>query len=129
MSRTIGRPFIACLAFCAVWPAVCTAQEVAAAGRTGIRTISSDRLTLATDLPAGAEVDSLPRLFDQAFGQWCEYFGVDPAEHPDWRVTGSLIGDKQRWLAGGRLPNDLPDFKNGWSRGRELWLYNQSSDY
>jgi hypothetical protein len=104
-------------------------QDVPASGKTGIRTISSDRLTLVTDLPPSPQIDALPRLFDEALTQWCDYFGVDLHQHADWRVTGALIGAKARWQASRRLPDDLPDFRTGWSRGREFWLYDQTSAY
>ena len=56
---------------------------------SGIRQIVSKHLTLHTDLPASAEVDALGEVFDQAFPQWCAYFGVDAAEHADWHMRGS----------------------------------------
>ena len=43
-----------------------------------LRHLKSAHLALVTDLPEGNDVNALPALFDQAFGQWCEYFAVDP---------------------------------------------------
>jgi hypothetical protein len=95
----------------------------------GIRKLESKRLTLYTDLPPSAAVEELPEAFDQAFPQWCAYFGVETGTHADWRMTGYLIKDKLRFEAAGLLPRDLPPFLNGFSRQRELWLYDQTSDY
>src|SRR5262245_54588527 len=46
-----------------------------------IRQLTSAHLKLATDLAPSEQVDALPRWFDQAFVQWCEYFGVDATKH------------------------------------------------
>lgn len=95
----------------------------------GIRKLDSKRLTLYTDIASSPVIDELPAVFDQAFGQWCGYFGVEPSEHADWRMTGYLIKDKVRFDAAGLLPRDLPPFLNGYCRQREFWLYDQTSDY
>ena len=95
----------------------------------GIRKLTSKRLTLYTDLAPAAVVDELPEVFDQAFPQWCVYFGVDPQRHADWHITGFLMKEKSRFEASGLLPGDLPAFLNGFARQQELWLYNQTSDY
>ncbi len=99
----------------------------AAAG--GIRKLSGKRLTLYTDMPPAKAVDQLPEVFDRAFVQWCEYFRVDPAQHPDWSMTGFLMKEKARFQQTGLLPGDLPSFKNGYARNYTLWLYDQPSDY
>lgn len=95
----------------------------------GIRRLQGKHLVLYTDLPAGPEIDSLPEVFDLAFPQWCDYFGVKPSEHADWRLTGVLMKDKTRFQKCGLLPADLPPFPHGFSRNFEFWLYEQPSDY
>lgn len=106
----------------------------------GIRKLTSRHLTLYTDLPADAEVDRLPAVFDQAVPQWAEYFGVaDPgatgsasAENKlrDWRVRALLIQDRQRFDSLGLMPPPGPDrFINGISIGDVLWLYEQPTVY
>ncbi len=95
----------------------------------GIRKISGKHLRLFTDLAPRAEIDVLPEVFDQAFPQWCAYFGVDAAAHADWQVTGFLVKDKSRFQQAGVWPDDLPPFLHGYSRGYDLWLYDQPSDY
>jgi hypothetical protein len=101
-------------------------SKVAAAG---IRRVAGRRLVLYTDLAARPEIDELAAVFDQAFGAWCGFFGVDPAQQSDWRALACLMGDKARFEAAGLLPSALPDFRNGYSVGRCLWLHDQTSPY
>lgn len=101
----------------------------ARAAAAGIRKLSGRRLTLYTDMPAAAEIDRLPEVFDQAFPQWCEHFQVDPAKHADWGLTGFLIRDKARFRGAGLLPEGLPPFEHGFARNYEFWWYDQPSDY
>lgn len=100
--------------------------RVAAAG---IRRLAGKRLTLLTDLAPGEGVDVLPKVFEQAFPQWCGYFGIDPADHPDWHVTGFLMEERARFKQAGLLPDALPPFEHGFSWSCELWLDEQPSDY
>jgi len=99
--------------------------RVAAAG---IHKLQGKRLTLYTDL-AGPEIDILPTVFEQAFPQWCAYFGVKESEHANWCATGFLMKDKAKFVDAGLLPDVLPDFANGYSVGSTLWLYEQPSEY
>ena len=101
----------------------------AGATSAGIRKLSGRHLILFTDLGKNPEIDSLPVAFDQAFPEWCEYFGINPADHDDWRMTGFLMEDADRFRQSGQLPSDLPSFGHGYSRNHELWLYEQPSDY
>ena len=84
--------------------------------------------TLLTDLPADPEVDALPGYFDQAFGQWCDYFGVEAAEHADWHVRIYLMKRRDHFAAAGMIPHDLPAFLGGYTRGGEIWLDEQPGD-
>jgi hypothetical protein len=99
------------------------------AATAGIRKLSGKRLTLYTDLLAQQEVDELPAVFEQAFSQWCRYFGVEAAAVAHWKMQGFLIKDRQRFRQLGLLPDYLPPFNDGWSQGHELWLYEQPSAY
>ncbi len=106
-----------------------TAIDEGRASAAGIRKLESKRLALYTDVPSSPVVDELPAVFEQAFPQWCDYFGIDAKGHADWRMTGYLIKDKTRFDAAGLVPRDLPPFLNGYCRKREFWLYDQTSDY
>ena len=101
----------------------------ARAKRLGIRKLSGKHLTLYTDLPSGADIDAYPDLFDQAFSQWCAYFGVAEQKVAAWHMLGFLMRQKRLFVEGGMFPADLPEFPNGYSRNYELWLFDQSSDY
>jgi hypothetical protein len=100
--------------------------KVAAAG---IRKITGRHLTLYTDVPAAADVDELPAVFDQAVLQWSEYFGVPAGKTADWKLVGYLIRDKERFIGTGLFPPNLPDFPNGFQRDSEFWWFEQPSAY
>ena len=55
-------------------------------------------------------------MFEQAFPQWCRYFGVKESKHADWHMTGVLMKDKARFVQCGLLPDNLPPFPHGYSR-------------
>ena len=106
-------------------PAVDAAQIAAA----GIHQVAGRHLLLYTDVPATAEVDELPRVFDAAVPPWCDYFQIAPAALADWKVIGCVMQDKERFRKAGLLPADLPEFPHGYSRGSQVWLYEQPSGY
>ncbi len=95
----------------------------------GIRKLESRRLVLYTDLPSSPEIDELPQVFDRAFDAWCRYFGIDAARHANWRMRASLIDVPSRFESAGLIPADLPKFLNGYTRGMECWVNNQTSPY
>ena len=99
------------------------------AAAEGIRKLLGKRLLLYTDMPPDEEIQRLPKLFDLAFPQWCKYFNIDAARHADWKMTGFLMKDKARFRRAGLVPDSLPQFRNGFARNYELWLYDQPSDY
>jgi hypothetical protein len=94
-----------------------------------IRKLPGKHITLYTDLPSSPAVDALPEMFDQAFPQWCAYFGVDAAQHAAWHVTGCMMKDADLFRAAGLLPERLSGFTTGYSVGKSLWAYEQASDY
>ena len=99
------------------------------AAAAGVRKIVGQRLTLFTDLPSSPEIDGLPALFEQAYPQWCAYFG-QPEKPPEaWHTHGFLMRDKNRFITAGLLPAELPPFPNGYSIGHDLWLYEQPTEY
>jgi hypothetical protein len=95
----------------------------------GIRKVEGKYLVLYTDLPVAAEIDELPKAFDAAVPLWCAYFGVPAANAVEWKIAGCVIQDKERFLRCGLLPPDLPEFLHGFTRGSQLWLYEQPSGY
>jgi hypothetical protein len=144
MARTAGSCAVYCwaaalvLALAAECPgtasAAAAAEPTTAEPTTGepggaIRQLASQHLTLLTDLPANGQIDALPGYFDEAFGQWCGYFGIDAAQHAAWQVRGCLMRSRERFRAAALLPADLPAFHTGFARGNQLWLDEQAADY
>ena len=80
----------------------------ARAAAAGIRKLPGKRLTLYTDL-SGPEIDRLPAIFDQAFPQWCRYFGV---KEKSGEVAHYRLPDEEQgpFAAAGLLPGNLPPF-------------------
>ena len=94
-----------------------------------IRRLESKHLTLITDLPPSEQVDALPALFDQAFPQWCAYFGVDAGQLDAWHVQGHLMKSRPRFEAAGLIPPGMHEFRSGYAEGSKLWCYDQTSEY
>jgi hypothetical protein len=103
--------------------------DEAAAEAAGIRKLAGKHLTLYTDLPPSPEIDEYPTVFDLAFLQWCGYFGQSARQWAGWHVTGFLMRDRQRFEKTRLLPDDLPPFPHGYTRGNEFWLFDQPSAY
>jgi len=95
----------------------------------GLRKLSGKHITIYTDLPAGAEIEELPRVFDAAVLQWCDYFSVPQEKASDWKVVASLMNDKGRFVTTGLYPASLPDFANGYNVGSQIWVFDQPSGY
>jgi hypothetical protein len=95
----------------------------------GIRKLTSKHLVLFTDAPASAAVDRLPAEFDLAVGKWAAYFGVDPAKTVNWQPRAFLIANQRPFAAAGLLPPGHEDFENGITRGSQMWLRDQPTDY
>jgi hypothetical protein len=133
MRRTVQSSIaltVFALAVSAIAPAgaATAAVDDARAAAAGINKLSGKRLTLYTDL-SGMEIDRLPAIFQQAFPQWCKYFGVKEGDLPAWQMTGFLMKDKARFVDAGLLPSELPPFDHGFSWNGVMWLYEQPSDY
>lgn len=96
---------------------------------TPMRSLEGRHITLVTDLPSEPNIDRLPQIFDQAIDPWARYFQVKAADYADWRITGYLMRNDQRFRDAGLLPDDLPPFLHGYQRGDVVWLREQPSDY
>ena len=96
----------------------------------GIRKLPGKRVTLYTDV-SGPEIDRLPAIFDQAFPQWCRYFGVKEDKLAKWHVTSSLMKNKSPFITAGLLPENHPPFLHGYTQpqGTMFWLFEQPSDF
>ncbi len=94
-----------------------------------MRIFAGKRITLITDVPASPEIEALPAEFDQAYPQWCAYFGLMEQAKAEWHVNAFLMADKQRFASAGLIPDNLPPFLNGYALGLDLWLNEQPSGY
>ncbi|MBI1249519.1 hypothetical protein GC197_16970 [bacterium] len=110
-------------------PVVQFTADPAKLAANGIRQLEGKHLTLYTDLPSSPEIDELPKLFDAAYPQWCEYFRVDPVKNDDWKVKGVLMSNKETFRKAGLFPDTLPPFLHGFYQGDTFWLLDQPSDY
>jgi len=94
----------------------------------GLYELVAPRLTLITDIPIDDELKSWPNLIEQSLGQWSAYFGVDPKRMAQWRITATLIGDRERLTALGAL-EDVPGFDEGYQYGDVIYLREQPTAY
>ncbi len=113
-------------------------QRVAAAG---ISIFRGKHITLYTDVRAeisgnqeaiGNQADPRQRwveLFDAAVPLWCERFDIDRSDAKDYSLSAIVMQDKVRFQQARLIPDDLPKFPAGYSRGHEFWMYAQPDDY
>ena len=107
-------------------------QRVAAAGVSVLR---GKHITLYTDMRADESGNQTDRrvdwieLFDAAVPLWLEHFGIEQALATDFALTAVVMQDQQRFKRAGLIPDDLPEFPAGYSRGHEFWMYVQPDDY
>ncbi|MDA7950762.1 MAG: hypothetical protein MPJ24_04665 [Pirellulaceae bacterium] len=94
-----------------------------------IRKLTSNHLTLYTDLPSTPAIDDLPQFFDLAVPEWTEYFQLPPTRLDQFHLTAYLMKDSQRFAEQKMFPKTLPDFIAGYQLGDEIWLYEQPTDY
>jgi hypothetical protein len=105
------------------------AEFTARARRAGLRVLEGRHLVLATDRAPrdGDGLDDLPRLFDEAFETWRRHYGLAADDHADWRALGCLVVEKSRFEATGLLPDEIPDFTNGFCANDRFWMMDQSN--
>jgi hypothetical protein len=124
-------------ALAALLPLACPAAAAPAdigplarlAREAGLRLLEGRHLVLATDRPVrdGDGVAELPAVFDEAFTAWCGHYGMNPADHADWRCFGCLVVDRERFRTAGLLPDTVPPFENGFCDRNRFWLMDQSN--
>lgn len=95
----------------------------------GIRRLEGKHIVLYTDVRERADVDELVTVFDLAIPQWCKYFDVEVSTAKSLKVSGFLMNDRDRFKKAGLIPDDLPNFRAGFNRGHEIWVYLQPGDY
>jgi hypothetical protein len=94
----------------------------------GVRALEGRYVRVLTDLPSSTAVDELPALFDAAVPKWAAYFGMKEGDVRG-RWLAFVVHDRERFAALGLMPEEKPDFPNGFARDYEFWLVEQPSDY
>ncbi len=110
------------------WPAERQVERTTLT-RAGLRRLEGKHVTIVTDLPSSEAVDELPAVVDKAVPLLARYFGVDESRTRNWHVLAMVMQDSTRFAAAGLLPEGEPEFPDGLSRGYELWIHEQSSDF
>ncbi len=100
--------------------------QVAAAG---LRQLRGKHLLLFTDIPERADIEELVTVFDAAVPQWCRLLDVRETKAKPWCLVAFLIRDREKFMAAGLMPDDLPDFPTGFNRGYHFWIYEQPGNY
>lgn len=98
----------------------------------GIQKIAGLHLDLYTDVRDPKMTVELVDVFNRSIGQWCDYFEIDVAKTKNWKMRAFLIADKKKpdqFRKAGLMPDDLPDFRAGFQRRHDLWLYLQPGNY
>lgn len=108
---------------------LCRAQDEAELRALGIRTLKGQHVDVYTDLPSAPEVDELPAVFDAAVPLLEKYFELPPKTLDTWKVRASVMKNTDAFRRVGLFPADLPPFLHGFAKGRDLWAYDQPSDY
>ena len=94
----------------------------------GIRKLAGKYVSIYTDVRNRPDIEELPRVFDEAVPQWCEYFGVELNRVQGWHVRAMIMADDQRFRAA-KLFEGLPKFEAGLQQGHEMWVYLQPGKY
>jgi hypothetical protein len=129
-SSQAGLWLVVCLA--SWWTPLGAAErsiDLPKAQARGIRVLNGKHLELLTDVPANPTIDEFPALFDAAVPEWAAFFDIPPAETRGWRARVFLMRDRAVFAAAGVLPEDLPEFPNGYTYNGECYLFEQTGDY
>ncbi len=98
----------------------------------GIQKVSGTHIDLYTDVRDEQKINELVSAFDQAVSQWCSYFGLSVESAESWKMRAFLIADRANptlFQRAGLMPDDLPNFKAGFQRRHNFWLYLQPGNY
>lgn len=102
-------------------------QDLVAAA--GIQRIQGQYVDIYTDVRDRKNFLEFAKVFDQAVPQWCEYFDIERDRVKNWKLSGFVVLDKDRFRRAGLFPDHLPEFLAGWQYGHEFWVYPQEGEY
>jgi hypothetical protein len=96
----------------------------------GLSRFNTKHLQLITDLP-GEQAEPLVPLVDALQPFLEDYFGkLPPArDGSDYRITGFVMADRNRFVQARLAKADLLDSFHGRQIGAEFWMNNQTLDY
>ncbi|MBX7165790.1 MAG: hypothetical protein K1X74_05525 [Pirellulales bacterium] len=101
----------------------------AAAADAGLARYAGQHITLVADQLEPAVANELVAMFDLAVPQWCDFFQQPLDGAAKWRVTASVMRNRERFVAAGLLTPDIPRFRHGYALADRLWLDAQTSPY
>jgi hypothetical protein len=96
----------------------------------GIRRYQSKHFLLYTDIdPELAR--PLPRLMDQAYAAWEDYFGPLPPDsaETEFQIIGHIMSDRALFREAGILTDDIRIHLEGVYRQQVFWMNDQPIDY
>jgi hypothetical protein len=96
----------------------------------GIRRYESKHLVLYTDIDPDL-ARPLPKLMDQAYAAWEEYFGPLPPDSAgtDFQMIGHIMSDRALFREAGILTDDIRIYLEGVFRKQVFWMNDQPIDY
>lgn len=96
----------------------------------GIHRYESTHLVLYTDV-AAEFARPLPKLMDQAYAAWEDYFGKLPPdrEGKDFQMVGFIMADRAAFVEAGLITADAQILLEGVYRNQFFWMNDQPFDY
>ncbi|QGJ69587.1 Hypothetical protein PBC10988_12690 [Planctomycetales bacterium 10988] len=104
--------------------------DEAAIWEAGIQRYEGKHVTIYSDAPR-KHIEDLPKIFDLAYQEWCDYFDLPPALPIDglWKIRAHVLANPEsrpRFEKVGLLPQEVPPFANGYAQTKAIWIYDQA---
>ena len=94
----------------------------------GLKRLTQDQWTIITDMPIDREIESWPKVLDQALLSWCQKWSIDAVEARKWPLVIHWIGDRKLFEQAGLLEG-VPPFEDGLQIADKIFLREQPSVY
>ena len=94
----------------------------------GLKRLTQDQWTIITDLPIDREIESWPKVLDQALLSWCQKWSIDPATAKTWPLVIHCMADRKVFDQAGLLQG-VPAFEDGIQIADKVFLREQPSSY
>ena len=89
---------------------------------------TSGQWTFITDQPIDKEIQSWPKVLDQALVQWCQKWNISIADAKQWPLTIHWMGDRKLFEQAGLL-DGTPPFDDGFQLADKIFFVEQPSEY